>query len=570
MAARLTTYLVAAIVASTLIAGLMVGAQRDDSEGPVDLIVYNGVVYTADGSGQKAEAVAIRGNQILRVGSDREINRLRRPQTTVIDAHGAAVLPGFEDAGLAFIEGGLSLDRIDLTGAATVEEVQDRVRTWADANPDRPWVLGRGWSAGALGDLEPTRHVLDAVMDRRPVVLLSADGHAAWTNTRALRLAGIENRTQDPAGGTIVRDPRTREATGLLLESATALVTNLLPAPTDVDRARALRAATREAHRNGITSVQHLDASIADLQLYDEARRAGNLDIRVYSALALDRVDRDGTLNRLGALSSRYPDDPLFKTGAVSLALDGSLLSRRAALFGPYAGTGTSGETLVSADALNRAVRILDAQGWQVIVHATGDRAVAMALDAFEHAARSNPKVARGRRHRTDGVVLAGAEDLARFRKLGAIASPLSPALTAPDAWSRLLGTARAGDALPIRELIAARARVTFESGWPAGPLNPMETVHAAVNRGATADAPAPAAPGIPLERALDALTSGAAYASFDEQRKGTLEAGMLADIVVLSNDIFSAPPSRLRAASVAVTIFDGRIVYRKGPRTTN
>ncbi len=166
--------------------------------------------------------------------------------------------------------------------------------------------------------------------------------------------------------------------------------------------------------------------------------------MRVYSALALDRIDHDGTLERLGALSSKYPDDPLFKTGAVSLALDGSLASRRAALLQPYAGTDIAGDTMVPPDALNRAVRILDAQGWQVIVHTAGDRAVSMALDAFDHAARSNPKVARGRRHRTDGLVLADPADLVRFRKLGAIASPLPLPLSTPEAWTRLLGTERA------------------------------------------------------------------------------------------------------------------------------
>lgn len=570
MAARLTTYLVVAIVASTLIAGLIVGAQRDDSNGPVDLIVYNAVVYTADGSGAKAEAVAIRGNQILRVGSDREINRLRRPQTTVIDAHGAAVLPGFDDAGVQFISGGLSLDQIDLNGATTLDEIQARVRTWAEANPDRPWVLGRGWSAEALGDAQPTRQALDAVIKARPVLLVSADGHAAWANTKALQMAGIGKRTADPPNGTIARDPRTHDATGLLREGATALVTRLLPAATHADRQRALRAAIEEAHRYGITSVQHLDATVEDLQLYDEARRGGDLDVRVYSALALDRVDRDGDLERLGVLSSKYPDDPVFKTGAVSLAVDGSVSSRMAALLQPYAGTEVSGDTVVSPDALNRAVRILDAQGWQVIAHASGDRAVQMALDAFDHAAHSNPKVARGRRHRVDALVLADPADMARFNKIGAIASPLPFNATTPEGWMRLLGIERADLVLPIHDLLAAHARVASGTGWPAGPLNPMEAVHAVVNRGTDDDASEPSPSAITIERALDAFTSGAAYASFDEQRKGTLKAGMLADLVVLSNDIFSAPPSRLRAASVAVTIFDGRVVYRKGPKTTD
>jgi hypothetical protein len=569
MAARLTTYLVVAIVASTLIAGLIVGARSGDSDGPVDLIVYNGVVYTADGSGDKAEAVAIRGNQILRVGSDREINRLRRPQTTVIDAHGAAVLPGFDDASVRLIEGGLSLDQIDLTGATTIEEIQGRVRTWAAANPDRTWVLGRGWSAEALGDAQPTRQALDTAEKGRPVVLLSADGHTAWGNSRALLKAGITRKTADPGDGTIVRNPRTDEATGVLREGAAALVTKLLPAPTRADRARALRAAVAEAHRYGITSVQHVDASIDDLQLYDDARRAGDLDLRVYSAVAVNPADGDRVVEQLGPLSGRYPDDPLFKTGAVSLAVDGTVRSRTAALVAPYTDTDISGDTVVPPDALNRAVRLLDAQGWQVIARASGDRAVGMSLDAFDHAARSNPKAQRGRRHRIDGVELVDARDRSRFKKTGAIAlaSPLpdSPA----DEWLRLVSADRAAGILPIGELLAAKARVVFGSRWPAGPLNPMETIHAFVNRGTTDDSSSPSPSALTIEQVIDGMTSGAAYASYDEQRKGTLKAGMLADLVVLSHDIFSAPPTRLRAAQVAVTIFDGRVVYRKGPKTT-
>ena len=271
-----------------------------------------------------------------------------------------------------------------------------------------------------------------------------------------------------------------------------ALATRLLPRTTRADRARALRTAIEDAHRHGITSVQHVDATMDDLELYDDARRAGDLDIRVYSALALDRVDHDGELERLGAVSSKYPDDPRFKTGAVSVAIDGNVTSRMAALLAPYEGSEVAGDTLVSADALNRAVRILDAQGWQVIGHAAGDRAVQMALDAFEHAARSNPSVSRGRRHRVDGLVLADARDITRFKALGAIASPFPFNVTPQETWMAVLGVDRTSSVLPIHDLMRARARVAFGSGWPAGPLNPMEAVHAAVNRGADEDASDP------------------------------------------------------------------------------
>ena len=207
VAARLTTYFVVGIVAATLIAGLIVGAQRDDNDGPVDLIVFNGKVYTADGSSSMAEAVAVRGNQILRVGSNRDINRLRRPQTVVVDALGAAVLPGFNDVSAHFIDGGVGLEMVDLRDATTIEEMQARIGAWAEAHPDRPWIVGGGWDTATFGG-GPTRQLLDAVVADRPACLLSREGRTAWLNTRALRRAGITRRTPAPVDGVIVKELR--------------------------------------------------------------------------------------------------------------------------------------------------------------------------------------------------------------------------------------------------------------------------------------------------------------------------------------------------------------------------
>ncbi len=210
MAARLTTYLVVAIVAATLIAGLIVGAQRDDSDGPVDLIVHNARVFTADGDGTIAEAVAIRGNQVLRVGDEREVMRLQRPQTTVIDAGGATVLPGFNDAHVHLIAGGLAVNGLDLAGVATVADVQTHVKAWIDANPDAAWVRGHGWNPPASGATQLTRKALDSVTGDRPALLMSVDGQTALANSAALKAAAITRDTADPAGGTIGRDSRTR------------------------------------------------------------------------------------------------------------------------------------------------------------------------------------------------------------------------------------------------------------------------------------------------------------------------------------------------------------------------
>lgn len=577
MAARLTTYVVVGIVAATLIAGLIVGAQRDDSDGPVDLIVQNGRVYTAGPDADMAEAVAVRGNQILRVGSNREINRLRRPQTTVIDAKGAAVLPGFNDAHLQFIEGGRSLEQIDLLDADSLDELRHRIETWAGGNPDAPWVIGRGWTREAFGTAAPTRQVLDTMVPDRPAQLFSADGHAVWVNSRALHLAGVTRRTVAPAGGVIARDSRSGEPTGLLEGPAIALIQHVVPRATEEDRARALRSAIAEANRHGITSVQNTAGSVDDFGLYAEARRVGDLTVRVYSALAADGAATAARLDELDAASAKYPDDPLFKTGAVRIVIDGPLATGGAAWLEPVAAGGGTELPTIDPDELNRLVRLIDARGLQVMAHASGDRAVRMALNAYEHAARSNAAPARGRRHRIEHVDAVDPADMPRFDALGVIASMQPyrghPTPAAVAAWTDMLGADRASRLWPYASLARAGARMAFGSNWPAAPMSPLLALHLAVNR--TPVGVPDADPWTPRERlalqaAIDAYTSGAAWASFDEQRKGSLAAGMLADLVVLSDDIFEAPSATLANTTVAYTIFDGKIVYQRAASATN
>jgi predicted amidohydrolase YtcJ len=560
MAARLTTFVVVAIVAVTLIAGLIVGAQRDDSDGPVDFIVHNARVYTATDQGSMAEAVAIRGNQILRVGSDREISRLQRPRTTMIDAKGAAVVPGFDDAHVDLIGGGLALDRIDLVDASSLEDVERRVRDWADANPDRPWVLGRGWHSDHFTDGLPTRQLLDRLVPDRPALLLSADGQTAWINSKALRLARIGRDTASPARGAIVHDARTGEPTGVLHGSAVALVDRLVPAPTASERDRALRGAIAEAHRYGVTSVQDVARSLDDLAAYAEARRTGDLAVRVYAALPIAGDLADPALDRLEAATAKYPDDPLFKAGALSLALDDGLELGHAASDHSRA-RATADTVHFDADTLNRVVRRLDARGWQILTDAASELSLRMALDAYAHAVRSNPDRTAERRHRLQNVTALADEDLPRLSPLGVLASmrPFSgdpDDATTSDAWpsiARRVATA------------TSHGRLAFGSGWPAAPLNPLLGL-AAVTKQAATDADGGR---LSLKGAVDAYTSGGAWASFDEQRKGSIAAGMLADIVLLSDDIF-APAADLRATRVEMTIFDGKIVYRRGQRGTN
>jgi len=573
MAARLTAYAVAFIVGVTLIAGLIVGAQRED-DGAVDLIVINGKVYASDGGADLAEAVAVRGNKVIRVGSNREIQRLKRAQTIVIDAKGGAVMPGFNDAHAHLISGGLSLDQINLGDAATIDAIKDTIRVWSEAHPEREWITGRGWYYQPFNGAMPTRQMLDALVPDRPAYLVAYDGHTGWANTKALKAAGISRRTKAPANGVIVKDAHTGEPTGALKEAAMALMTAAAPKATEEDRLAAIRAAIDEAHRVGITSVQDAGGTAADLELFDRLRKRRELTLRVYQALRADATLTQAGLDELDEVRTRFADDPVLKTGAVKLIADGVIESHTAAMLEPYANRPSStGDPRFTPEQLNNVVAMLDKRGWQVMTHAIGDGAVRMTLDAYQAAAAANAAPERGRRHRIEHIETIDPADIPRFGKLGVIASmePVhaTPSATPGDVWSVNIGDARASRGWMWNSIAKAGGRLAFGSDWPVMTLDPLKGLHVAVTR-MTQDG-LPEGGWIPTERlpmrkAIDAYTRNAAWASFDELRKGMLARDMLADIVVLTDDIFSGPASRLTTTEVAVTIADGKVVYRRDP----
>ena len=575
MAARFTAYAVAFIVGVTVIAGLIVGAQRED-DGPVDLIVINGQVYTGEDD-ELAEAVAVRGNKVVRVGSNREVQRLRRAQTTVVDANGGAVLPGFNDAHAHLVSGGLSLDQISLDAATTVEEIKDTIRVWAEAHPERQWITGRGWYYQPFNGAMPTRQMLDALVPDRPAYLVAYDGHTGWANSAALKAAGITRTTSNPANGVIVRDPRTGEPTGALKEAAMALVSQVAPQPTEEDRLAAIRAAIDEAHRLGITSVQDAGGQAGDLELYDRLRKRNELTLRVYQALRADASLTEAGLDGLEQIRTRFADDPMLKTGAIKLVADGVIEAHTAAMLEPYANRAIKGEARFTPDQMKAIVGMLDRRGWQVMTHAIGDAAVRMTLDAYEAAARTNPLPERGRRHRIEHIETIDPEDIPRFGALGVIASfqPVhaTPSPTPGDVWSTNIGEARAARGWLWNSVAKAKGPLAFGSDWPVMTFDPRIGLHVALTRTTLEGLPKGGwipTERLPIRKAIQVYTRDGAWASFDEQRKGTLTRDMLADIVVLSDDIFSAPPARLTTTEVVVTIADGKVVYRRdAPETT-
>ncbi len=481
MATRLTTILVAVIVGATFIAGLIVGAQRDDLNGPVDLIIVNGKVYPGAGA-ELQEALAVRGNQILRVGTNREVKRLRRAQTVVLDAHGATVLPGLNDTHVQLMGGALSLEHLNLSPVTTIDGIETELRHYAEDKPSAPWVIARNGDADLLASPNVhARKILDEAVEDRPVLVTSGDGTLAWANSKALELAHITSKTRNPGAGIVVKDRRTGEPTGVLKDGAIDMVRRVVPSPGRAEKLAALRTALAEAHKVGITSVQSVSRTDEELELLDEIRKEGDLTVRVYASIGVSPALSETELLELNRLRDEFPDDPSLKLGGVAVMCP------------------------CDAAQLERTVTLLDKHNWHVMVRTLDGSDVHEAVEAFDRAVTENPATDRDRRNRIDESLLAN-------------------------------GT----------------ARILSGSSWPAASLDPWEAIDDAV--GAPGD----------LRNAIDAYTSHAAHASYDEQRKGTLARGMLADIVILSNDIFQADPDALRETFVTVTIVDGKIVYQR------
>jgi predicted amidohydrolase YtcJ len=561
------------VAALAMLSATCTSSPSPPADGFADLLIVNGRVDTGSEGGRVAQGVAISGGIVRRVGTDDELAALRGPQTQIIDARGGTVAPGFNDSHVHFVDGGLALGDVDLAGLTTLPQVQDKIRAFAAANSANAWVVGQGWLYAAFPGGTPTREQLDAVISDRPAVMNCYDGHSIWVNSRTLAMAGITKDTPDPVNGVIVRDAKTGEPTGHLKESAADLVNRIMPKPTDADRRAALRAAIAEAHRFGVTSIQNAGGSITDLDLYEQARQAQELQVRAYVALSVSAETTEADLDRMDAAWKKLGDDPTLKTGAVKIFADGVIESRTAALLAPYTNSDSAGAPNLSPEALTKLVTMIDKRGWQIWIHAIGDRAIRMALDAFEHAASVNPAPSRGRRHRIEHIETIDAADVPRFAKLGVIASqqPVHVQLgdmnsTNPSGpWPDNIGPARAARAWAWKSIRDAGARITFGSDWPVAPLEAGQGILLASTRSGPSNA---SAQRLAVRDVIDAYTRAPAYASFEEGRKGTLAPGMLADVVVLATDLVSHPPATTSDVTVQTTIFNGKAVYQRAPTT--
>ncbi len=540
-------------------------ASNDLAGSAADLIITRGEVWTGDPGRPTAEAVAVIGDRIAAIGSSEQIEAQRGPRTRVIEAGGRLVLPGFNDAHLHFIDGGMQLDNADLKGAAGLKEFVQRVMAEAERAARGEWVLGGGWDEKTWDPPAlPTREAIDPATRDNPVLIHRCDMHTALANSSALRLAGIKAATPDPVGGAIVRDER-GEPTGILKDAAIRLVVSIIPPATPLRRQRAAKRALEHAASVGVTSIQHMNPTSADVALYEKLADRGDLTARIYAApleyewaAKAEAVDR----REFGAHTLRL--------GALKGFADGSLGSATAYFFEPYADIPAARGLLTEemqprAAFLERLMRA-DAAGMQLCLHGIGDQAISLILDLYEEIVRAHGL--RDRRLRIEHAQHVAPKDFERFSRLDVIASVQPYHAIDDGCWAeQRLGRQRLKTSYPYRTFLSSGVKLALGTDWYVAPLDPMLTLYAATTR-ATLDGRNPDGwipeQKLTMAEAVSAYTMGSAYAEFQEREKGSITPGKLADMVILSDNIFRMDPAQVRNVKADITIVGGKTVYSR------
>ncbi len=536
----------------------------------VDTIVLHGKVYTLNARQPWAQAVAVQGGKIVAVGADDQIEKLRGNGTKLIDAGGRLVLPGFTDCHIHFMDGSLSLDRVNLEGATDPADIQRRLREYAKSHPGSGWVLGRGWDYGMFGDEAlPHKKYLDEVFPDRPVFLEGYDGHTYWANSKALEMAGIKKDTPDPPNGAIVRDAKTGEPTGALKEAAQGLITKIVPKPTRAEKLAALRAGLKWANENGLTRVHSAGQDFEELDLYDELNRHGDLTVRFYIAYFLDPPKlRPQDLDAMESARKKYRGEWI-DTDVVKFMVDGVIESHTAAMLEPYSDDpALKGKLFWDPQKYDSAVTELDKRGFQIFTHAIGDYGVRTALDAYEKAEKTNHT--SDRRPRIEHIETITANDIPRFGELGVIAS-MQPLHANPNAdtlnvWARNAGPERSSRGFAWHSIAAAGGKLAFGSDWPVVTLNPWVGIQLAITRQTVDGKPEGGfypEQRVTLAEAIAGYTIDAAFSGRREKTEGSLEPGKVADLIVISQNLFDIDPHKIADTKVITTMAGGRVVYQ-------
>lgn len=566
------------LVLCLLVVFLSLTPYAETKPSTADVILLHARIYTVNPTQPWAEALAIRDGKIIAVGKEDEISHYRGTSTKVIDAKNRLVLPGFTDCHVHFMDGSFSLQQVNVESAKSLAEVQQQIRAYAKAHPNDAWVLGRGWSYPIFPPSGmPDKKQLDAVVPDRPAYIEGYDGHTWWANTKALEAAHISKATVDPPGGTIVRDPATGEPTGAIKEDAAdALVRRAIPVPSREKKLQALRAGLRHANGLGITRVHVMGGvnvgagDVADADLLDELRRNHELTVRFYLGYRFDPPEVTAQqLDEIEQARKRFHDDWI-AAGGVKFFLDGVIETHTAAMLEPYSNAPSLfGSLLWDPDQYKAFVAELDRRGIQIFTHAIGDRAIRLALDAYQSAATKNGT--KDARHRVEHIEDPSAADIPRFGQLRVMAS-MQPLHAYPDddtlkSWLPAVGPERATRAWPWRSIQAAGGVLAFGSDWPVVTLSPWPGLQNAVTRQTTEGEPQGGwipSESISIADAVKGYTLNAAFAGHREKTEGSLEPGKLADLIIVSQNVFEIDPHRLVDTKVIMTMVGGRIVYEQ------
>jgi len=551
------------LMAAVLLAAL---AAPSAQTAPADLIFHNAVIYTADDARPKAEAIAIAGDRITAVGSSADILEMKGPRTRVVDVHGAAILPGLQDSHGHFANLGSSLQVLRLRGTTSWEQIVSMVRRRAAAARPGEWIQGRSWDQNdwAVKDF-PTHELLTNAAPNNPVYLTRVDGHAAVVNKAAMDAAGLSKDTTDPEGGRILRDDK-GNPTGVLVDRAQGLVSRKIPEVSRAQLEEQILLADAEARRLGLTMVHDAGTSTETVDAYKRLIDAGKLQTRIYVMLR----------GSMEMLKPHFDAGPVENYGnhhlavrAIKIVADGALGSRGAALLEPYSDeAGNTGLLTTPPDEVYAQALAASKAGFQTCIHAIGDRANRMVLDVFERVQREVPG-SRNLRMRNEHAQILDAADIPRFAALNVIASMQSTHATSDLPWAPTrLGPARIEEGAYVwQKLMKSGALIANGSDFPVEEPNPMLGIYAAITRQDPSGNP----PGgwqpdqrMSREETLKSFTINAAFAAHAEKDLGSLTAGKLADLVVLSKDVMRIPPKEILSTTVTTTVIGGQIVHEQ------
>jgi len=533
------------------------------SKPAADLIITDAKIWTADKSMPWAQAVAVLGDRIVAVGSSSDIDAWRGPNTHVIDAAGKLLLPGFNDAHVHLVSGGKQLDNVQLNDATTPEEFARRIDERAKITPKGEWILGGNWDETKWSPPNiPTKAVIDALTPDTPVFVSRYDGHMGLANSLALRLAGITAKTPDPPGGTIVRDAQ-GNPTGALKDAATDYIYKVIPPLSHDQRLKIVKRALAYAASVGVTSVQHMVADYEDIAVYRELLERGELTLRIYVAPSIVQVEDQAKLGIGHAFGGPY-----LRIGALKAFADGSLGSGTAYFYQPFLNQGNNrgllSDEMHPISLMRDRYMKADAAGLQICTHAIGDEGISTILDLYADVIKAHGEA--DRRFRIEHAQHMAAKDFERFAQLHVIAS-VQPYHAIDDGRfaESHIGHDRASRTYAFRTFLDHGVRLAFGTDWEVAPLDPLLTLYAAVTR-ATLDGKNPSGwfpeQKLSVAEAVGAYTMGSAYAEFQENEKGSITAGKLADMVLVSDDIFSIAPEKIRDVQVLKTLVGGRLVF--------